>query len=30
MLLIIKKTLTFVDCKLHIIKQVHSQFMGGL
>jgi hypothetical protein len=22
--------LTFIDCKLQVIKQVHNQYMGGL
>jgi hypothetical protein len=22
--------LTFIDCRLRVIKQVHNQFMGGL
>jgi hypothetical protein len=24
------RMLTFIDCRLHAIKQVHNQFMGGL
>jgi hypothetical protein len=23
------RVLTFIDCRLHAIKQVHNQFMGG-
>jgi hypothetical protein len=28
--LIDNKMLTFIDCRLRVIKQVHNQFMGGL
>jgi hypothetical protein len=28
--LINDRMLTFIDCKLRIIKQLHNEFMGGL
>jgi len=28
--LVSNKLLPFINCKLHIIKQVHNEFMGGL
>jgi hypothetical protein len=28
--LVDNRMLFFIDCRLHIIKQVHNEFMGGL